>query len=218
MNRSAKIAISLILLGTAAYLIYKYTGIIDWFNKQIGNSTPANIPESSRLFLYYNERLINDNIYTDSGAHMRDIGKALATYGACSESLFPYDVSKFAEKPSDAAYADGLNNKIGSYYAVTDLNGIKQSIAIMQQPVLMGIDIYESFESDAVTGTGIVPIPAAGEKLMGGHAVLVVGYDDTKNWLKCRNSWGEFWGDDGYFYLPYDYLLGGVFDCWVLQK
>ena len=81
-------------------------------------------------------------------------------------------------------------------------------------PVVIGIDVYESFESDEVAKTGIVPIPGKKEQLLGGHAVCVVGYDDSKNWLIVRNSWGTSWGNKGYFYLPYKYhdLLG---DMWT---
>lgn len=173
----------------------------------------------SRLFQYYQERVIEKDVNQDGGAQMRDIGKAIATYGICEESYFPYDVTKFTKAPTAAAKTNALKYKIKSYYAVKTTDEIKQVIALQQQPVLIGIDVYESFESDKVAANGIVPLPKKTEKLLGGHAVLVVGYDDAKKWFIVRNSWGPKWGDKGYFYLPYTYFTKGfASDFWVLQN
>ena len=175
--------------------------------------------EFSRLDQYYNERVIENDVATDSGAQMRDIGNAMNKYGVCREEFFPYDISKFANPPSAVAVADANSHKIKTYYAVANTDQIKQVIALKQQPVLIGIDIYESFESQKVAETGIVPVPKKKEQLLGGHAVCAVGYDDTKKWFIMRNSWGNNWGDKGYFYLPYKYFTKGfASDFWVLQN
>jgi len=102
---------------------------------------------------------------------------------------------------------------------VTDLTALKTALA-EGYPVVLGINVYESFESDQVAKTGIVPLPEDSEKLLGGHAVLAVGYkDDVVNIdqgvVIVRNSWGEGWGDKGYFYLPYSYFTKYVSDMWT---
>lgn len=172
----------------------------------------------SRLFQYYCEREIEGNISEDGGAQIRDIGNSMNQYGVCIEELDQYDISKFAEEPTLAAYTNAGNFRIKSYHSISDINGIKQVLALKQQPVLMGMEVYENFESDEVAKTGIIPLPIF-EKNLGGHAVLIVGYDDTKQYLIVRNSWGETWGDKGYFYLPYEYIYRGLaYDFWVLQN
>jgi len=184
--------------------------------REMLNKLPVTL---SRLFQYYNERLIENDITKDGGAQMRDIGNAITTYGICLESTCPYDITKFENKPSPQAYTEALAYKIISYYSVPDLNGIKQVLALKQQPVLIGIDVYSSFESATVAKTGIVPLPKKSESMLGGHAICAVGYDDTKKWLICRNSWGETWGDKGYFYLPYTYVSKKyAYDFWCLQN
>lgn len=172
----------------------------------------------SRLMQYYNERVIENTISSDAGAQMRDIGKALLTYGVCTESEWPYDITKFAHHPTSKAETDAVKYKINKYISVPDLNTLKQLIASGEFPV-SGIDVYDSFEGDAAAKTGIIPMPKKTEQLLGGHAILLVGYDDAKKWVICRNSWGAGWGDKGYFYLPYTYFTKGLaYDFWVLQN
>lgn len=172
----------------------------------------------SRLFQYYQERVIEGTISEDAGAQMRDIGKAMYNCGICPESDYPYEPSKFAKFPGEIAMKSAEKYKIGSYHSVPDLNGLRQVLALKQQPVLVGIDIYSSFESDKVSRTGVVPIPRKNEKLLGGHAVAAVGYNDIKKQVICANSWGAMWGDHGYFYLPYKFFDKGLaYDFWTLN-
>ena len=87
-------------------------------------------------------------------------------------------------------------------------------------PFVLGFSVYESFESPQVVRTGIAQMPAAGEQLLGGHAVLAVGYDDSAQRFVVRNSWGAGWGMKGYFTLPYAYLLDGNLsdDFWTVRQ
>jgi C1A family cysteine protease len=87
-------------------------------------------------------------------------------------------------------------------------------------PAVIGISVYESFERQAVATTGTVPMPSKRERLLGGHAVCLVGYNDSKRRWLCRNSWGAGWGQAGYFTLPYAYLLstGLSSDFWTLRS
>ena len=174
----------------------------------------------SRLFIYYNERLLEGTVRSDSGAMIRDGIKTVSKQGACKETIWPYDVVKFARKPTIAAYKDGLTHVGLSYYSVnqTELD-IKTALA-SNFPVVFGFTVYSSFEGQEVASTGIVKMPAAGESVLGGHAVLIVGYDDKKRQFIVRNSWGPNWGASGYFYMPYDYVtnLNLADDFWVISK
>ncbi|HRZ19654.1 MAG TPA: C1 family peptidase [Methanofastidiosum sp.] len=173
--------------------------------------------EISRLFIYYNERMMEGTIQSDAGATLRSGIKSLVKYGACSESLWPYSISKFATKPNCCSYRDATNHKVLEYQRISSLEDMKFCLA-SDLPFVFGISIYVSFESVEVRQTGIVPMPGIQEKCLGGHAVCAVGYDDEKEWLIVRNSWGNQWGDKGYFYLPYEYAekLGG--DFWAIIK
>ncbi|MGH9500175.1 MAG: C1 family peptidase [Terriglobales bacterium] len=161
----------------------------------------------SRLFIYYNERVVEHTVDSDSGAQIRDGIKVVAKQGAPPETDWPYDISKFAQKPPQEAYADAAKNKVLSYQRVARaLNQMKGCLA-SGYPFVFGFTVYDSFESMTVAHSGHAPMPQPGEKVVGGHAVLAVGYDDKNQWFMVRNSWAATWGLKGYFTLPYQYLL-----------
>lgn len=172
----------------------------------------------SRLCIYYREREIEGTILEDSGAMIRDGIKALANGGVCPESMWPYNVKKFTQAPPAVAVAQEKNHKILKYERVQSNSlAVKQAIAA-GDPVVVGIMLYASFESDATLRTGIVPMPKRNEQVLGGHAVILVGYDDTKQMFTLQNSWGTSVGDKGYFYLPYKYIdLGLGSDFWTIK-
>ncbi len=210
--------------GVGAYMMLKGTNVIH-----------------SRLYLYYKERFLEDTINEDNGATMRSIGKALKKFGVCTEKLHPYITSKFRDMPSEQADKEAENYKINAYKKLLNIEQIKQYLVEKQQPVMIGMEIYSSFESRGVMQTGIVPMPKKNEKFLGGHAVLIVGYDDnfgkakmktgflnsifrkltTSNddngYFIVRNSWGKDFGDDGYFYLSYEFMKEHTFDYWVIE-
>jgi C1A family cysteine protease len=173
----------------------------------------------SRLFIYYNERVIENTTATDSGAQIRDGVKTLAKQGVCAETEWPYDITKFARKPAKACYTDAKKATVSSYQRITqNLTQLKGCLA-EGYPVVIGFTVYESFESAPVASSGNVPMPAPGEKVLGGHAVDVVGYDDKTQRFRLRNSWGPSWGQKGYFTMPYAYLTdpGLSSDFWTLR-
>jgi C1A family cysteine protease len=159
----------------------------------------------SRLFIYYNERKIEGTVATDSGAMLRDGVKALRSLGVCTEKLWPYTIGKFAVKPTAACYTDGLKRKVTSYHRILTLNEMLTCLA-EGFPFVFGFTVYESLESAEVAQTGVVPMPKEGERVLGGHAVLAVGYDDSAKRFLVRNSWGTSWGQGGYFTMPFEYL------------
>jgi C1A family cysteine protease len=169
----------------------------------------------SRLFIYYQERFLEDTVDSDSGASIRDSVKVVKQYGAPPESEWPYLINNFELEPTEEAYTDALNYEDLSYLAVGDLLSMKSCLA-ERFPFVTGITVYESF----MGATETVPIPDKRENVLGGHAVMIVGYDDTKECFILRNSWGADWALSGYVYIPYAYLTnpGLSSDRWTLRK
>ncbi len=160
----------------------------------------------SRLFIYYNERAIEGTISEDSGATMYDGATVVESLGLPRESKWWYNTFKFKVKPNKVVYSEGAAHRLqGVSSVIQDLDEFKTVLA-SNNVFVGGISVFESFECDDVQNTGVVPLTKAGEKLLGGHAITIVGYDDDRSVFIGRNSWGEEWGDHGYFYLPYDYL------------
>lgn len=184
----------------------------------IKQNQPFFIP--SRLFIYYNTRVLEGNADKDSGATLRNTVKSINKVGLCEEQFWPYDISKFKNKPTTTSYKDAEGNKAIKYERLSrSLYDFKSCLAA-GYPFICGFSVYDSFQSREVAKTGKMPMPGPDETLLGGHAVAVVGYDDEMQCFIVRNSWGVKWGDKGHFYMPYEYLLKRNLsgDFWVIQK
>jgi hypothetical protein len=176
---------------------------------------------ASRLYIYFNGRAISNFILEqDTGISVRNGCKSVAKYGTCSELIWPYNIQQFASLPSFTAYNSTVKLNNFSYLAVYQtLTSIIHCLT-ENYPILFGFLVYESFFSPIVTSTGIVSMPnTTTETLQGGHCCVIVGYDSTKKLFICANSWGTSWGDKGYFYLPYNYILSPQLagDFWTLR-
>jgi C1A family cysteine protease len=172
----------------------------------------------SRLFIYYNERVLLNTIYSDSGAFLRDGIKTMNLQGVCSENDWPYLVDQFAVKPPDALYEKAATNQVLSYLRLNNSNiGLLQSCLAQGFPFVFGFSVYESFK--LINKNGIMSMPTFSEQRLGGHAVMAVGYDDEKKYFIVRNSWGINWGDNGYFYMPYTYITDAnrAIDFWTIR-
>jgi len=197
---------------------------------QLKQELPDFMP--SRLFIYYNEREIEGTIDTDSGAMIRDGMKSVSKLGVCSEDTWAYDIPRFTERPPDQAYAEALDHQALVYRRVPNRLHQMQACLAQGYPFVFGFTVYDSFEGPEVAKTGEVPLPPRGEAVLGGHAVLAVGYDDTcdipaanpdeaptRGALIIRNSWGPLWGHHGYGYLPYRYVSEQMaVDFWTVLK
>jgi len=176
--------------------------------------------KGSRLFLYYNERIFINETEKDEGAFLEDGIKALKFYGLCSENDWKYKLENVLVKPDENAYINAKNNYVIEAININnDINTIKEWLD-KNEPITAGISIFSNFMSYSVAKTGIVLMPKTTDKFIGGHAVVICGYDDNKEQFILRNSWGNYWGDKGYFYLPYAYVLNTNLcnDMWIIIK
>lgn len=187
------------------------------FDRRKQRLSPDFIP--SRLFIYYNERVIEGTVPSDNGATIRDGIKSVATLGDCPEATWPYDIRKFAVKPPPAAFKEAIKYKAVQYQRVVRNQNQMKGCLASGFPFVFGFSVYDGFESAAMAKTGVLEMPAPGETLRGGHAVLAVGYDDASRKFIVRNSWGPKWGMGGYFTIPYAYLLddGLSDDFWTIR-
>ena len=173
----------------------------------------------SRLFIYYNERVIENTVDLDCGAQLQSGLKAVAMTGFCDEVLWPYKAAAFRDKPSQACYDQAALQK-GVFYQslVQDLHHMEACLA-EGRPFLFGLTAYETFEGAGVAQTGQLQMPREEEHKLGGHAVMAVGYDQSRRHLLVRNSWVQEWGQHGYFTVPYDYIAtpGLATDFWIVS-
>jgi C1A family cysteine protease len=207
-------------------------GMVEYFERRaFGRHIDA-----SRLFLYKVTR--NMLRWTgDTGAFLRSTMGALTLFGVPPEEYWPYKIADVEKEPPAFCYAFAQNYQAISFYRL-DPPGIASSQLLGQikanlaagLPVMFGFTVYSSVSQAAATGK--IPYPTGGEKVMGGHAVMAVGYDngmkiknseprgpETKGALLIRNSWGAGWGSEGYGWLPYEYVLRGLAeDWWSLVK
>ena len=179
--------------------------------------------DSSRLFLYYNTRLFDKTTDESTGVTLRDTFKAMKKYGVCTEALWPYDEQNVLLKPSTSCYQEGLGNSIENYARLSQ--NIDQFRASLKAgyPICFSFEIYSSFFKLKNNTTGLMPVPTKDETKLekpNVHSVLAVGYDDDAQLITALNSWGRRFGNDGYFYMPYEYILNKkrAFDFWKIEE
>ena len=171
----------------------------------------------SRLFIYFNERDIENVISEDSGASIRDGIKSINKQGVCSESSWIFDPSQVFVRPSSNAYSEALNFKVSSYAGLenNDANNLRSSI-VSGHAIMFGFNVYESFEGRDLATTGVMKMPLKGERLLGGHAVACIGY--KPGYFLIQNSWGVAWGDKGCFWMPEQFITSDeCSDFWTID-
>lgn len=189
-------------------------GNIEYLDNRDGD---GRFTDKSRLFIYYNERVIEHSVGTDAGAMLRDGIKTLHQNGVCAESEWPYDITRFAVKPPAVCYADAKAHCIESYHRIASID---EMLACLAEgfPFVFGFAVYESFESAETARTGVVKMPDKSEAMIGGHAVMAVGYNQYAKRFIVRNSWGASWGMSGYFTMPFEYVEKLADDFWTIRK
>jgi C1A family cysteine protease len=163
----------------------------------------------SRLWIYYYERKLEGApADKDTGAFGRDGLKVCNKMGVPLEKDWPYEITQFSVQPPASLDAEAAQHKISNYRVVPRNLDSMKAVLSNKQTIAFGFTVYESFESTEVAKTGIVPMPTREEKTLGGHEVLLVGYlKDEPNYGLVRNSWGADWALQGYFLMPWTYLL-----------
>lgn len=200
---------------TAEALVAAYTYAVMAAN---GGRDPHT--EHSRLFLYYTERVADGMADQDNGAYISTGVKCLMTSGVCEEHFFPYHLGPFTKPPREA-FADALDHKVVNARVVEQSIDDMRTLLASGTPLVIGFLVFASIQSPLVETTGDIPLPSPAERAgapIGGHAVVVVGYDDAARKFLIRNSWGTAWGNGGHGSLPYDYLTDSYLsqDFWVI--
>ena len=175
----------------------------------------------SRLFIYYNERVMERTVNSDNGAQIRNGIKSVNKQGVCPEKMWAYDdgKKKFIQKPGAECYKTALDNQVVSYQRVTQTLLQLKSCLADGYPFVFGFTVYDNMYSDEVSKTGHVTLPGPKDAAEGGHAVMAVGYDEKNQWFIIRNSWGKDWAMKGYFTLPYAYVTESNLsdDFWTIR-
>lgn len=173
----------------------------------------------SRLFIYYNERALEHTIPSDSGAQIRSGIKTVAKRGVCPEPLWPYRIRQFRKRPLARCYSHAAKYREVTYHRVPRTLPTLRACLASGYPFVFGFTVYQSLHSPEVTRTGRGGMPIKHDKIRAGHAVLAVGYDNSEKCFILRNSWGKKWGMQGYFTLPYAYLMNRHLsqDFWTIR-
>jgi len=189
-----------------------------WFDQLRVDPKAAFAP--SRLFIYYNERASEGLLFCNRPVSLRDGHMTVERFGVCPERLFPYRTADFDRKPSALCFRAARRFRVSRYLRLRpELRDMRACLAD-GFPFSFGATFFQSFKSARVARTGIVPMPKPREKRLGGHAMLVIGYDDTRGTFLVQNSWGSRWGLRGYCLLKYEYLLqsGLAWDFWTIRR
>ncbi len=172
----------------------------------------------SRLFIYYNERLIEGDVSYDGGAQIRDGVKVVSRIGVVPEAMWPYIEADLYTEPPQQIYDAASDDLVLEYRRVNPAH-IRYVLA-QGFPVIFGFTVFDSFMS--IGPDGVMPLPQPDDSVDGGHAVLAAGYTQVGGdpYFIVRNSWGDGWGDQGYFYMPFPVISvpGMASDFWVIRK
>jgi C1A family cysteine protease len=192
---------------------HAFSSAREWIARKYEKASPILSPQC----LYVEELVADGSFPKDEGASPRTGCQVLTAKGCCEASLYPYVAGKLTA-PTAAQAQNALEYKTGAYHRIGSLPDFLSCLADPTPwPVLVGFVVYESFMTQQVADTGIVPSPQSDESRQGGHAVLCLGYDFANQLALMQNSWGDGWGQEGYFWMPFDVLKAPDTDLWVVH-
>ena len=189
--------------------------VVGAYELLMNRERPQDFRDLSRLFVYYNARLLEEDVAQDVGAEIRDAVRAARQYGLCLESIWPYNIQNFAVTPSTTSYEDAQHRTIRNYYRVSTLEDALDALN-NNWPIVFSLRVYDGFEA-LDDGDSLVPTPGATDQPIGGHAMVMVGYDLAQQRVLCRNSFGRDWCQGGYCWITFDYVRNEVMDMWIFD-
>ena len=176
---------------------------------------PDQFAELSRLFVYYNARELEGSTAEDEGASVRDGIKAVSKKGICTEQLWPYDIEKFDDKPTEECYIDAKQRLIKNYQKITLVYDMVDALN-HNNPIVLGMEIFNGFMTLSKEDSTVY-MPMYQLASVGGHAVCLVGYDLPANLFLAKNSFGTDWGDNGYCWIPFAYVARWGHSSWIFD-
>lgn len=190
--------------------------VVNAYENMVNHFYPKSFANLSRLFLYYHTRLLENTLEEDFGAYyMRDVLKAVKTYGICSEEIWPYNEMAINTKPSNDSYLDAARRKITTYNVLYTLSEMIEALS-SDRPIIIGMDVYPGFMYVNSTNP-VVPMPNAYQQPYGGHAMSIVGVSMSRQQFMAKNSFGTDWGMEGYCWIPFEYVRNYVFEKWCFE-
>lgn len=173
----------------------------------------------SRLFIYYNERVLDGDPRQDGGSSLSSAIYVLKQQGVCSETTWAYIEDNVFVRPNKTSYAEAIKDQLLSDFSIQTLEEMKQCLSA-GFPFMFGFSVFQAFESEEMAANPIMTMPAEDEESIGGHAVTAVGFDNETQMFKIRNSWGPDWGDNGYFFMPFSFITNPAYasDFWTMRK
>ncbi len=191
--------------------------VVSAFEILLKKQYPEKFIDLSALFVYYNARLLEGIKPTfDPGVYIKDALKAVQLKGVCAEQIWPYNTSQFSAIPTADSYEDAKKRTIDSYYRCRDFEDILDSLN-NDIPVVTAIKTYSSFNQLGWNGSSYISRPTGSDMYLGGHSIALVGYDRASEKFIAKNSFGPYWADGGYFYIPFEYAEQGFMDSWIFD-
>jgi C1A family cysteine protease len=192
---------------------HAFSSAREWVARRYERTSPILSPQ----YLYVEELIADGSFPKDDGAMPRTACEVLTALGCCETVLYPYVAGKMTNPTADQT-ENASKYKAGAYHRIGTLADFLNCLADPTPwPVLVGFTVYDSFMSQQVAETGIMPAPKPGEQQQGGHEVLCLGYDLAKQLALIQNSWGDGWGQKGYFWMPFETITSPDTDLWMVH-